>query len=98
MGALLPVLEELGTKAAGTSYAAAAILALLLAPDRETAFVYLFFGWYPILRPRIAALPLPAFAPCGPAGGVQCYSPAALWPGPAAYGPDGGAAGVRLVL
>ena len=57
MGALLPVLEELGTKAAGTSYAAAAILALLLAPDRETAFVYLFFGWYPILRPRIAALP-----------------------------------------
>ena len=57
MGALLPVLEELGPKAAGTSYAAAAILALLRAPDRETAFVYLFFGWYPILRPRIAALP-----------------------------------------
>lgn len=57
MGALLPVLEELGPKAAGTSYAAAAILALLLVPDRETAFVYLFFGWYPILRPRIAALP-----------------------------------------
>ena len=43
---MLPVLEELGPKAAGTSYAAAAILALLLAPDRETAFVYLFFGWY----------------------------------------------------
>ena len=57
MGALLPVLEELGPKAAGTSYAAAAILALLLAPNRETALVYLFFGWYPILRPRIAALP-----------------------------------------
>ena len=57
MGALLPVLEELGPKAAGTSYAAAAILALLLAPDRETAFVYLFFGWYPILRPKIAAMP-----------------------------------------
>ena len=60
MGALLPVLEELGPKAAGTSYAAAAILALLLAPDRETAFVYLFFGWYPILRPKIAALPFRA--------------------------------------
>ncbi len=57
MGALLPVLEELGPRAAGTSYAAVAILALLLVPDRETAFVYLFFGWYPILRPRIAALP-----------------------------------------
>lgn len=57
MAVLLPVLEELGPKAAGTAYAAAAILGLLLAPDRETAFVYLFFGWYPILRPKIAALP-----------------------------------------
>ena len=57
MGVLLPVLEELGPRAAGTAYAAVALLALLLVPDRETAFVYLFFGWYPILRPRIAALP-----------------------------------------
>jgi len=54
---LLPVLEELGPRAAWTSYAAAALLALLLAADRETAFVYVFFGWYPILRPKIAALP-----------------------------------------
>ena len=57
MAVLLPVLEELGPKAAGTAYAAAAILGLLLVPDRETALVYLFFGWYPILRPKIAALP-----------------------------------------
>lgn len=57
MAVLLPVLEELGPKAAGTAYAATAILALLLVPDRETALVYVFFGWYPILRPRIAALP-----------------------------------------
>ena len=57
MAVLLPVLEELGPKAAGTVYAAVSILALLLVPDRETAFVYLFFGWYPILRPKIAALP-----------------------------------------
>ncbi len=58
MAVLLPVLEELGPKAAGTAYAASAILALLLSPDREAAFVYLFFGWYPILRPKIAALPV----------------------------------------
>ena len=57
MAALLPVLEELGPRAAGTAYAAAAILGLLLTPDRESALVYLFFGWYPILRPKIAALP-----------------------------------------
>ena len=57
MSVLLPVLEELGPKAAGTAYAAVAILSLLLSPDRETALVYVFFGWYPILRPKIAALP-----------------------------------------
>ncbi|MCI8330071.1 MAG: hypothetical protein HFG02_10920 [Oscillibacter sp.] len=56
MSVLLPVLEELGPKAAGTAYAAVAILSLLLSPDRETALVYVFFGWYPILRPKIAAL------------------------------------------
>lgn len=57
MAVLLPVLEEFGPRAAWTTYAAASILGLLLTPDRETAFVYLFFGWYPILRPGIAALP-----------------------------------------
>lgn len=57
MAVLLPVLEELGPKAAGTVYAAVSILALLFVPDRETSLVYLFFGWYPILRPKIAALP-----------------------------------------
>jgi len=54
---LLPVLEELGPQSAWTAYAAASLLALLLTADRETALVYVFFGWYPILRPRIAALP-----------------------------------------
>lgn len=72
MGALLPVLEELGPKAAGTAYAAVAILALLLVPDRETAFVYLFFGWYPILRPKIAACPP---APCASWPGWRCATP-----------------------
>ena len=57
MAVLLPVLEEYGPVTAGAAYGAVAILALLLVPDRETALVYVFFGWYPILRPRIAALP-----------------------------------------
>lgn len=57
MFALLPVLEELGPRAAVTAWAAAAILGLLLAADRELALVYLFFGWYPALRPRINRLP-----------------------------------------
>ena len=57
MAVLLPVLEEYCPGPAGAAYGAVAILALLLVPDRETALVYVFFGWYPILRPRIAALP-----------------------------------------
>lgn len=57
MAALLPVLEECGPKAAGTAYGAVTALALLLVPDRELALVYAGFGWYPILRPRVAGLP-----------------------------------------
>lgn len=59
MAVLLPVLEECGARAAGTAYAAVAILALLLVPDRELALVYLAFGWYPILRPRVARISSP---------------------------------------
>lgn len=56
MAALLPVLEEYGVSAAATAYGAVALPALLLAADREMALVYLFFGWYPLLRPQIARL------------------------------------------
>ena len=57
MAVLLPVLEEYGPKAAAAAYAAAAILALLLVPEPELALVFAAFGWYPILRPRIARIP-----------------------------------------
>lgn len=53
MAVLLPILEEYGTKTAAVAYGAAAILAVLLVPDRETALVFAFFGWYPLLRPRL---------------------------------------------
>lgn len=57
MAALLPVLEEYGPRWAGTAWIAVSLLALALDPDREAALVYLCFGWYPLLRPRIAKLP-----------------------------------------
>ena len=56
MAALLPVLEEAGPRLAAAAWAAVSLLALLLDPDREAALVYLCFGWYPLLRPRIAGL------------------------------------------
>jgi len=57
MAVLLPIFEEYGGKMALTTYAAAAVLGILLIPDPELAWVYAAFGWYPVLRPRIARLP-----------------------------------------
>jgi len=53
---LLPVREEFGTRAALTVYAAVSLLTLLLAADKELAFVYLFLGWYPAAQPRFYRL------------------------------------------
>ena len=56
MAVLLPLLEEYGVKTAA-AYVAAALLGLLLAPDLELSLVYIAFGWYPLLRPRLNRLP-----------------------------------------
>lgn len=54
---LLPVLEEYGAKLGWCAWVTVSILSLLQVTDRETAFVYVFFGWYPMLRPAINKLP-----------------------------------------
>ena len=56
MLSLLPVREECGPRFALVSWAAVAILALLLCPDKELAGVYLALGWYPPLQSRFDAL------------------------------------------
>lgn len=38
-------------------YAVVAVLGAVLCPDKETAFVFVFLGWYPILRPALERLP-----------------------------------------
>ena len=53
---LLPILEEYGARTALAAWVAAALLALLLTADREMALVYLCFGWYPVVRPRIGRI------------------------------------------
>lgn len=53
IAALLPVLEEFGPRYAWAAWAAVSLLGLMLAADRELALVYVFFGWYPILRPYL---------------------------------------------
>lgn len=57
MAALLPVLEEYGPRYAAMTWIAVSLLALLLDPDREAALVYLCFGWYPLLRPKLEKIP-----------------------------------------
>ena len=53
---LLPLLLEFGAPTAWTAWGAAALIVLLLGLDREAAFFYLFFGYYPILKWRIERL------------------------------------------
>ena len=56
---LVVLLRELSASLCVGWYAVTALLSVLLCPDKETAFVFVFLGWYPILRPRLEKLPLP---------------------------------------
>lgn len=50
---LLPVQAECGPRMAGTAWAAVSLIALLMVPDRELSMFYVFFGWYPLLKPHV---------------------------------------------
>lgn len=47
---LLPAMIEYGKKSAWTSFAATALISVLLCGDKEAAFFYLFIGYYPIVK------------------------------------------------
>lgn len=59
MVCLLPVLREYGPRLALVLYAAVAVLALLLAADKELALFYVFLGYYPVAKPRLDQLSSP---------------------------------------
>lgn len=50
---LMVVLRMTGSRIAWAWYGAVAILSLLLAPDKEAAAVFVFLGYYPIIKPWI---------------------------------------------
>lgn len=52
------VLRLCGSRIAWAWYGAVAILSLLLGPDKEAAAVFLFLGYYPILKPKLDSLRL----------------------------------------
>ena len=47
------VLRTCGSRIAWAWYGAVAILCALLAPDKEAASVFVFLGYYPILKPKL---------------------------------------------
>ena len=51
------VLRFCGRRIAWAWYGVVAILSLLLGPDKEAAAVFVFLGYYPILKPGIDKLP-----------------------------------------
>lgn len=53
---LIILLREMPAQMCVGWYFVVSILSALLCPDRETAFVFIVLGWYPICRPRLERL------------------------------------------
>lgn len=47
------VLNQCGPRMAWAWYGAVAVLSLLMGPDKEAAAVFVFLGYYPIVKPRL---------------------------------------------
>ena len=56
---LAVVLRFVGKRIAWAWYAAVAVLSLLLGPDKEAAAVFVFLGYYPIIKPWVDKRKLP---------------------------------------
>lgn len=52
-----PVILSCGKRIAWCYYMAVGILGLMLAPDKEAAAVYVFLGYYPMIKPFFDRLP-----------------------------------------
>lgn len=53
---LTPIFVEYGEKISWCAYAVIAALSLMLCPDKEAALLFVFLGYYPILRWRLEQL------------------------------------------
>lgn len=52
------VRKNCGDRMAWAWYGAVAVLGSLLGPDKEAAAVFVFLGYYPIVKPKLESLPL----------------------------------------
>ena len=53
---LIPVREDCPPSYGWCCFAAAAVLGLLLGPDKEAALLFCFLGYYPLLQPKLQAI------------------------------------------
>ena len=58
MAFLIPAAREFGAGTGVVQYAATALLAVLLVPDKEVALLYVFIGYYPLIKTYIDRLRL----------------------------------------
>ncbi len=59
---LLPVPCEFSRREAWMVWAVTSALTLMLSPDREAGAMYLFLGWYPIVKPAFDRIRPPALS------------------------------------
>ena len=53
---LLPVRERCRKQVAWSCYAAIALLGTLLGPDKEASMLFVFLGYYPLVKPKLDAV------------------------------------------
>ena len=88
---LLPVRENCRRSVVWSCYAAIAVLGTLLGPDKESALLFVFLGYYPIVKPRFDAIRRrPPLARVSPSSSKR--SPGSRpWPSPSWTAPPRGA-------
>jgi hypothetical protein len=51
---IIPIVWEMGQRTGCLVYLAVSILSIIMAPDKEAVFLFVFLlGWYPITRPKL---------------------------------------------
>lgn len=48
---LIPIMNSFGKRYTLLSYVVISLLSVLLSPDKESAFFWIFFAWYPVVQP-----------------------------------------------
>lgn len=73
------VIDRCGKRLGACYYFAVAILSMLLAPDREAAMVYVFLGYYPLIRPWFQRVGVPVLRTVLKMGFFTAAGAAAYW-------------------